>query len=91
MEDQTNNRIREEWKEKFRKLWSSFNKDNEHLMSEKIEDLIDELLKSQREEMIEKIEKMIKIVNYQLGGFFIEEESYNEAIKDILYLIKNNG
>lgn len=91
MEDQTNNRIREEWKE-----WAFTHKQHLGRVCDRkeIEDYwiskLDSLLKTQREELVEKIEKMIKIVNYQLGGFFIEEESYNEAIKDILYLIKNN-
>jgi hypothetical protein len=89
--NQTNNRIREEWKE-----WAFTHKQHLGRMCDRkeIEDYwiskLDSLLKTQREEMIEKMEKMIKIVNYQLGGFFIEEESYNEAIKDILSLIKNN-
>lgn len=34
----------EKWREDFRKLWGSINKENQHLTTERIEDFIDSLL-----------------------------------------------
>ena len=50
--NQPNNRIREEWRNKLRDF------DYTNHRGQGLEDFIDELLKSQREELVEKIEKM---------------------------------
>jgi len=40
--------IKNNWQTRFRKLWSSINKENQHLTTERIEDLIEELLAEQK-------------------------------------------
>jgi predicted DsbA family dithiol-disulfide isomerase len=44
----------------FRKLWVSINKENQHLTTEKIEDLIVSLLAKQQEEFVKMIDEMQK-------------------------------
>lgn len=71
-EDQTNNRIREEWKEKFDKKIGRY---ISAFVASKTKDFIAELLKSQREELVEKIE-------HQFYG------ANNPKVIDIINLIK---
>lgn len=84
--NQTENRIREEWKKEFRKqfIWDDENElgmpTNPFPSSDRVISFIDELLKSQREEMIEKIEKLKN--NSDCVTF--------EVFDDIINLIKNN-
>lgn len=86
MEDQTNNRIREEWKE-----WAFTHKQHLGRVCDRkeIEDYwiskLDSLLKTQREELVEKIEKhqnFITMSDYDVG--------YNDCKENIINIIKNN-
>lgn len=60
----TTKEIKQQARKDFRKLWSSINKDNRHLTTEKIEDLIDSIIDKtvqiaeEREKTLKQIHKM---------------------------------
>lgn len=101
--NQTNNRIREEWKKRFYERFGgegTIAKTDENCIliaftKGEVIDFIDELLKSQehklREELVEKISEKIENMPERFDNEFGDSEAYllSEAKPDIINIINN--
>ena len=75
--------IKKEAITEFRKLWVSINKENQHLTTEKIEDLIVSLLAKQQEEFVKCIPEERKLTAVGGSPENCESEGFNQCIADI--------
>lgn len=71
----------QDWKVRFRKLWASINKENKHLTTERIEDLIESLLEEERE--LQNKLKEIAINNLITDVNTARKEERNAVLQEV--------
>lgn len=80
-------------KERFRKLWSNINKDNQHLTTEKIEDLIESEIKfahqAGREEARNELRKNIGVIGAMYEIYGVGALENQQFFKEIMQCVEN--
>lgn len=68
----------QDWKVRFRKLWASVNKENQHLTTERIENLIESLLKAERNAALSEAIALSDLIESQNNTVFDEWRAFKQ-------------